>query len=219
MANCYVKAFYDWIEQTAALSDAERGRLFIAVLEYARSGQLPELSGRESILFPVFQSQIDRDNAISSARSEAGKTGVQAKLSKRKQTQANASKNANKEKEKEEDKDKDKDKISPPSPPRGELDAAMDDFSEFRKRIRKPLTDRARELTLAELEKLAPGDEKKKIAILNQSIQRGWQGVFPLKTEPKQKTGTFGKDSRWGTEADSQGFDDLSQAERMYAIK
>lgn len=25
MRKCYVKAYYDWIEQTAALSDAERG--------------------------------------------------------------------------------------------------------------------------------------------------------------------------------------------------
>ena len=51
--------------------------------------------------------------------------------------------------------------------------------------MRKPLTDRALALTLSELEKLAPGDDEKKIAILNQSIQRGWQGVFPLKDEHK----------------------------------
>lgn len=65
------------------------------------------------------------------------------------------------------------------------LDAALNDFSEMRKKMRKPLTDRALSLTLAELEKLAPGDDAKKIAILNQSIQRGWQGVFPLKDEPE----------------------------------
>ena len=56
----------------------------------------------------------------------------------------------------------------------------------MRKKMRKPLTDRALALTLSELEKLAPGDDEKKIAILNQSIQRGWQGVFPLKDEHKQ---------------------------------
>ena len=33
MAKRYVKAYYDWIEQTSALSDAEKGRLFIAILE------------------------------------------------------------------------------------------------------------------------------------------------------------------------------------------
>ena len=66
------------------------------------------------------------------------------------------------------------------------LDAALNDFAEMRKKMRKPLTDRALALTLSELEKLAPGDDDKKIAILNQSIQRGWQGVFPLKDEHKQ---------------------------------
>lgn len=60
------------------------------------------------------------------------------------------------------------------------LDVAMADFEEFRKKIRKPLTDRARELTLMELEKLAPGDMATQVEIINQSIQRGWQGVFPL---------------------------------------
>ena len=65
------------------------------------------------------------------------------------------------------------------------LDAALNDFAEMRKKMRKPLTDRALALTLSELEKLAPGDDEKKIAILNQSIQRGWQGVFPLKDEHK----------------------------------
>ena len=66
------------------------------------------------------------------------------------------------------------------------LDLALNDFAEMRKKMRKPLTDRALALTLSELEKLAPGDDEKKIAILNQSIQRGWQGVFPLKDEHKQ---------------------------------
>ena len=65
------------------------------------------------------------------------------------------------------------------------LDAALNDFAEMRKKMRKPLTDRALALTLSELEKLAPGDDEKKIDILNQSIQRGWQGVFPLKDERK----------------------------------
>lgn len=75
MANCYVKAYFDWIEQTAALSDAEKGRLFISVLEYARSGLLPDGNGRESILFPAFKAAIDRDNAISAINSKNGAKG------------------------------------------------------------------------------------------------------------------------------------------------
>ena len=125
MATCYVKAYYDWIEQTAALSDAERGRLFIAILEYARSGLEPKLDGRESILFPVFKSIIDRDAKTSTSRAESGSKGGNAKANagKQKQTVANASKIPNRrQKTKTEDKDNDKDvgKGAKAPPPRFE---------------------------------------------------------------------------------------------------
>ena len=125
MATCYVKAYYDWIEQTAALSDAERGRLFIAILEYARSGLEPKLDGRESILFPVFKSIIDRDAKTSTSRAESGSKGGSAKANagKPKQTVANASKIPNRrQKTKTEDNDNDKDvgKGAKAPPPRFE---------------------------------------------------------------------------------------------------
>jgi hypothetical protein len=60
------------------------------------------------------------------------------------------------------------------------------DFEEMRKKIRKPLTDKARELTLKELNKLSD-DQKTQVKILEQSIQMGWQGVFPLKTNYQNK--------------------------------
>ena len=44
----------------------------------------------------------------------------------------------------------------------------------------RPLTDRAEELIINELNKLST-DEKIQVAILNQSIMNSWQGVFPLK--------------------------------------
>ena len=91
------------------------------------------------------------------------------------------------------------------------LDVALNDFAEMRKKIRKPLTDRALALTLSELEKLAPGDDEKKIAILNQSIQRGWQGVFPLKDEPKAPNKTAPARMPQG--------DDLDRLARMLGIE
>lgn len=118
MNICYVKAYFDWIEQTAALSDAERGRLFIAILEYARSGLEPKLDGREGILFPVFRTTIDRDNKKSAAYSENGKKGGRgnkANESELKQNKANESKMPN-IRHKTQDKDKDKDKDNSASP-------------------------------------------------------------------------------------------------------
>ena len=120
MNICYVKAYFDWIEQTAALSDAERGRLFIAILEYARSGLEPKLDGREGILFPVFRATIDRDNKKSAAYSENGKKGGRgnkANESELKQNKANESKMPNiRHKTQDKDKDKDKDKDNSASP-------------------------------------------------------------------------------------------------------
>lgn len=114
MGKCYVKAYYDWIEQTAALSDAERGRLFIAVLEYARSGLEPKLDGRESILFPVFRTTIDRDNNIAAANAQNGALGGRGNKADKSETKRNKAdksepKPTQEKRHKTQDKDKDKD--------------------------------------------------------------------------------------------------------------
>ena len=67
------------------------------------------------------------------------------------------------------------------------LEIAIDDFKDFRKKIKSPMTDRAVKLLLTELEKLTSDDEAK-IAIINQSIMRGWKGVFPLKEEQQPQS-------------------------------
>lgn len=80
----YVKAFYDWPEQMSALTDAEKGRLFVAILKYGETGEIPEMQGAERILFPVFKAQIDRE----AGRSEAGKKAVNTRWSKEKAEEA-----------------------------------------------------------------------------------------------------------------------------------
>ena len=62
-----------------------------------------------------------------------------------------------------------------------ELESSIRDFIDMRKTIKKPMTSKALELLLKNLEKLTNLEEEK-IAILNQSIERGWQTVYPLKT-------------------------------------
>ena len=61
---------------------------------------------------------------------------------------------------------------------------AWKEYKIMRTKIRKPLTKRAEELIINELNKLAT-DEKTQVAILNQSIMNSWQGVFPLKVMPQ----------------------------------
>lgn len=80
---------------------------------------------------------------------------------------------------------------------------AIDDFIEFRKKIKKPMTDRAIQLLHIELNKLASDDETK-IAIINQSIVNSWQGVFPLKDQAKPKEQSKYRDMGGVTEYDIQ---------------
>jgi hypothetical protein len=78
------------------------------------------------------------------------------------------------------------------------IEIAIDDFKEFRKKIKKPMTDKAVELFKKELNKLSK-DEEVQTAIINQSIVNGWQGVFPLKQplvqQPTQMTASERKDA------------------------
>jgi len=59
---------------------------------------------------------------------------------------------------------------------------AWKDFKTMRKKIRKPMTERAEELLFIKLNKLS-NNEEEQIAILDQSIMNSWQGVFPLKED------------------------------------
>ena len=66
-----------------------------------------------------------------------------------------------------------------------ELRQALLDFMEERKKKRKPVSDRALKLLLRELDTLS-SQEKEKIAIIEQSIMNGWQGIFPLDKRKQQ---------------------------------
>lgn len=113
----YIKLFVDYLDAIEPLGDAERGRLFTSLLEYARSGEAPQLNGNERFLFPMMRAQIDRDNVAMAAKSEerskAGKLGAEAR-----QANANSAKQSKQmldllsktSKDKDNDKDNDNDK-------------------------------------------------------------------------------------------------------------
>ena len=62
-----------------------------------------------------------------------------------------------------------------------DLLSALKEWQEMRKRMKKPLTERAAELNLKDLQKLSGGDERLMVSIVLQSIKRGWQGFYALK--------------------------------------
>ena len=79
------------------------------------------------------------------------------------------------------------------------LNEAVLAFVDFRKKIKKPMTDHAVDLMLKKLDKMTDSTDGK-IAILNQSILNGWQGIFPLKDG-----GTYGQNNGNSSEAGKYG--------------
>lgn len=117
MAKEYVPIFFDWIDNTQDLSAEEKGHLIDAVILYASGSDdwldTLETSG-EKIAFRFMRGQIDRNIAISKARSEASsskKDQDATKGNKREQNETNDNKceqnetNSVKEKEKEKEKE------------------------------------------------------------------------------------------------------------------
>lgn len=198
MATGYLKVFVDWRERYQKLSDAEFGRLVRAAIAYKADGVVPQLNGREDLVWDGIKIDIDMDNerysAVCEAKSEAGRRGAEARWSnKREKPNGKDGKShlPNGKYGQEEDKDKEKDKekkdisslrseISYVADP--ELNAAILDFVAYRKAAKKPMTDRAISMLLTKLDSMA-NTTAEKVAILQQSIFRGWTGVFPIKRE------------------------------------
>lgn len=59
------------------------------------------------------------------------------------------------------------------------LNDAIKDFIEHRKKLRKPMTDKAIALLITKLNKLAPGNTSEKVELINTAIERGWMSVYP----------------------------------------
>ena len=107
MPKSYIKIFVDLQDSLEPLDDAARGRLFTALLKYARTGKAPELSGNERFLFPMIKAQLDRDAAPYEVRCETNRAnGALGGRPRKGPSETEKSQDKEKEKEKEEDKDK-----------------------------------------------------------------------------------------------------------------
>lgn len=66
---------------------------------------------------------------------------------------------------------------------------AWDGYEEMRRKIRKPMTDRARSMAVRELERLK-ADGYDPNAVLDQSTFNSWQGLFELREKVSKKDTT-----------------------------
>ena len=69
---------------------------------------------------------------------------------------------------------------------------ALNDYSVMRSKIKKPLTDRAKELLVDKLVKLQK-DGEDIIECINNSTFNSWLGVFPIKTKEPKRSGKVEK--------------------------
>ena len=112
----YLKIWCSFAEIIEPLNDAERGRLFTAMLEYAERGTLPEFKGNERYIWPMAKQSIDRTRDESGRKRENGQRGGRPRKpeeTSENQKKANESTENQQEanesyKEKEKDKDKEK---------------------------------------------------------------------------------------------------------------
>ena len=120
----YLKVYTDFAEAMEALSDAERGRLFMSMLQYASTGEAGALSGAERFVWPIAKQNIDRAQAELEKRAENGRKGGRPKKateSEEKQPKAKESKKKQTKDNKDKDKDKDKENNIIPLSPNGDI--------------------------------------------------------------------------------------------------
>ena len=204
----YIKVFVDYLDAIEPLGDAERGRLFTSLLTYARSGEVPQLNGNERFLFPMMRAQIDRDvlskDELSQKRRDAASASKRSTCEQKEHLQANAASASKSPQDKDNktidkdnktiDKDKDKsartrdaDAFAAFAAGDGDLLAVLKDFEKMRWSIRKPMTDRAKQLLVTKLKNEFPPEQWK--SVLEQSIVKCWQDVYPLKEREQQRLG------------------------------
>ena len=141
----YLKVYTDFAEAMEALSDAERGRLFMSMLQYASTGEAGTLSGAERFVWPIAKQNIDRAQAELEKRAENGRKGGRPKKateSEEKQKKANESKRKQTKDNKDNDKDKDKENNIIPLSPNGDIPPKGGRPPE--KRFVKPTVDEVR---------------------------------------------------------------------------
>ena len=80
----YIKIFLDNLEMLEALTDTQRGKLILLMMQYAKNRKVPQCRGVMRYVFPIFRAQIDREIAGMEARGEAQSRGGKKSAGRRK---------------------------------------------------------------------------------------------------------------------------------------
>lgn len=188
MDRPYFTFFKSYFEAINELDDKNAQlEIYQAICMYSLTEEIPKFESKTAkAIFTAIKPTIE-------ANIKQYKNGTKPKAS---QTEAKpkpkaSQRRTNKEKEKEKEYNN-----KPLNPLKGkiwfddpELDAAFKSYIEYRKKNHIPTTDHALELAKSKLVKLAD-DTPTRIAIINQTLERGWRGLFPVgRASPEKKNG------------------------------
>ena len=180
------------------LTDEQAGQLIKNIFAYERTGDMPQMDKMLNLAFIPIMQALDKNRYKYEEKCKKNKENIEKRWNKkntsvyeRKKTNTNYTDNDNEyDNEHVNDNDIDKkeknkkrktfDDVFSENHFSKELENTIKDFIDMRKIIKKPMTTKALELLIRNLEKLTNLEEEK-IAILNQSIEHGWQTVYPLK--------------------------------------
>lgn len=208
------------------LSDEQAGRLFKAIKFYQKNNKIPKLDFTLDLVFTPFLNQFLRDEEnykkTCEARKIAGSLGGKQKVanaSNCKQKVANVADNKNKNKkdnENESDSDSKNDNKKDISKEIiiNALPIFIDqklfaDFAEMRKKIKKPITERAYELLIGQLKVFESNNAGAANVALQNSIMNCWQGVFEPKILKSQSPPSFPTKQQQLAEQDKQIYSNL----------
>ena len=178
------------------LTDEQAGQLIKNIFIYERTEQMPKMDKMLNLAFVPIMQALDKNRYKYEEKCKKNKENIEKRWNKkntivyeRKKIDTNYTDNDNEyEYDNEHDNDKKEKKkkkktfeeVFEENTFGGELEATLKDFIDMRKAIKKPMTTKALELLIKNLNKLT-NLEDEKIAILNQSIEHGWQTVYPLR--------------------------------------
>lgn len=121
MAREYFNAYHSYLKSIDPLNDAERGRLFTALLFYSSTGKEPELRGNERFIFPMMREQIDRDCDKYNKKCESNRQNIKVRWNTNEYERIPDDTKNTKEKEKTKEKTKTRESINGASAPRSKF--------------------------------------------------------------------------------------------------
>lgn len=199
MAREYFCAYHSYRAWMEMLTDAEKGRLFDALLAYSETGELLSLGGREAALFPAMKWNIDRDKKAYEERCETNRKNG-ANGSNRTRTPPTATERppiAPQIKGKGEREGKDKGESSPPvSPSPGdtgfgkELQSAFDAWLAYKRERREPYKPTGLQSLVSEIRNNAAKYGEHAVAeLIRYCMACNWRGIIfdRLKQQAKKE--------------------------------